>query len=100
MGPGDFSCRGFLLIDQLVVETSHIQAKQQAYSSPWMGEGADGGGDFPDGTPTYVLPHPGGGEFSLVGFKPTHLDPPGLVLGCPEIHRSPRMPLPGGGSPR
>ena len=39
------------------------------------GEGMDGGERFahltPTGYPLGVLPHPGGGEFSLVGFEPT-----------------------------
>ena len=62
-----------------MVKTPRLQAKQDPLPSPLMGEGRDGGEKLVDATPTFVLPRPGGGWFSLVGLKPTPYEANGLM---------------------
>lgn len=54
----------------------------------WMwGKGRMGGERFADGTPTLILPHPGGGESSVVGFDSATYGPAGLELVVVQTFR-------------
>ena len=85
-GPGDPGRRGLLFLhrprelspDPGWWKSLRLRLMLYTLPSPWMGEGGDGGAKFADATPTFVLPHPGGGQFSLFDFKPTPCEPMGL----------------------